>query len=415
MSGKKLNVKKSVVVISVKGGVSKSTISAGLAIKLKELMPVILIDGDIASPNLGEMLKVNEELQEIGVNKRNVVSIEDNLDFFSMSLIAKDSLVSMKAIQYANLLSDIILYSKFNVPKEKSCLVVDTEAGVSDTHRALFELLAESLVGTIITTLPSCPDDCRRAVKFCQKYGVPVLAIVESMSYFQCECGRKYYIFGKPKAKKIAEEIGASYFQLPIIPDMQEYVELGFMELPPELDAVCTELARIVFEAKPATESILSKIKRKVIKVTREQLIKAIAPAIKVALHKINTEFDLKYWVDKGYGGSTINIILNNEGTKLISVCFTLDRRDAKFKLIRAVENPDITVIIEGLHVIKSIAETKTPEEAYKVAKELILSGDIIVIGDKAMLKSMEFIEKIAPIIANEAYAKLKPIIAGLF
>ncbi len=406
----KVKFKKAVTVIGVKGGVSKSTVSAILALKLKEKIPVILIDGDVASPNLPEILKVDEKIENFGYKKNNAIAIEDNLDFFSMGLIAGDSLISMRSMQYINLLSDILLYSKFNIPKDKSCLIVDCPAGVDDIHRGIFELLAEVLCGAIIATTPSAYSDCRRAVKFCEKFGVPILAIIENMAYFKCPtCGEKYYIFGEPKAKKLAEEKGIDYYQIPLIHNFQDYVELGLIEIPVEFDVVITEVAEKVLKAEPAKESILTKLRKLTKRVIRENVAKAVGYALK----KINTEFDLRKWVEKGYGESSVEIIFESDHKKILSLCFKLDRKDAKLKLVRALENPDITLIVDINKAIEIIEESKRLGKLPKeLVKDAVLSGDVTIIGDKAMLKAMEFIEEVYPVIAEELYNKLTP---GLF
>lgn len=407
MSENKLDVKKAVMVIGVKGGIGKSIISSVVSIKLKELMPVILVDADVASPNLPDILKVSDKITEIGVNKKNVILIEDNLDFFSMGLIAGDNLISMKSMQYINLLSDIICYSRFNVPKNESCLLIDCPASIDDIHRGLVELLAEVLCGAIIVTTPSSFSDCKRAIQFCKKFGVPILALVENMAYFKCsKCGEKYYVFGEPKAKKLAQENKIDYYQVPVLNELHECIEIGMIDIPEELDYVSKCIAEKIYKSEPAKESIFTKLRSKVRKMFREQVAKAIGYALK----KINTDFDLKEWIDKGYGNSSVEVILESEGKRILNLCFKIDKNDAKVKVVRMLENPDITLIVDINKAMEIIEESKRLGKLPKeLVKQAVLSGDVVVIGDQAMLKSIEFIENVYPVIAEELYNKLSP------
>jgi len=409
----KIEVKKSVIVTGTKGGIGKSIISAVLALRMKDYMPTILIDGDIASPNLPQILKVNEQLEEIGYEKRNVIHVEDNLDFFSMGLVAdEDSVINMRAMQYAQLITEILQHSKFNVNRKNACLIIDTPAGADEIHRTLFETLVESLVGAVVVTIPSAIQDCKRAVNFCRKFGVPVIAIVENMAYFQCECGKKYYIFGEPSADKIAEQVGAKYYQVPLSIEIKECIDIGLISIPEELEWVAESICEDILNREPATESILARLKKRVKSISRQVLAKALVDAIT----RVNKEVDLKSWVEKGYGQSTVQVILQQDGKDVANICLMLDRKDAKIKLARYVSNPDITIVTD-LDVVARIAKEieERPDDMVKIAKDAVLSGDVIVVGSAAMTKSLEFVEHVLPVIAKELYEKLKPIIKYVF
>ena len=389
---------KSVIVCSVKGGVGKSLIAASLGIELSKRMPTVLIDADIDSFNLSEILKVEEDIK-VSRDSIEIAGIADNLDFFSMGLIAKGKSVSMKTLQYVNILQDVLRRGRFNVNLKESVLVFDVPAGFSDIHRELIKMQVETLVGAVVVTQPASYNDAVRCINNLKFFGVPVIAVVENMAYFQCsQCGKKYYIFGEPTCVELAKEIDARYYQVPLSDNIRTAVELGLAEIPDELYFV-SDIADEVALLEPATESILSKIGKKARKVVRENIAKAVIAALK----KINTEFDLKQWVDKGYGGGVIQITITDEDKEVASLCFKLDKQKAKVVIVRSAKKVDVNVIATLDALAKIARKEITAEDAF-------LMGEITVFGEGATIGSLDFLTNIWSKIADEVYAKLSPI-----
>jgi len=388
---------KSVIVCSVKGGVGKSLVAASLGMELSKRVPTVLIDADIDSFNLSEILKIEEDIT-VDRDVIEIAGIGDNLDFFSMGLLAKGKSVSMRAIQYVNILQDVLRRGRFNVNLKDSVIVFDTPAGFSDIHRELIKMQVESLVGAIVVTQPASYNDAVRCIDNLKFFGVPIIAMIENMAYFKCECGKKYYIFGEPSCVDLARDLDARYYQVPLSVNIRTAVELGLVEIPDELYFI-SDIADEVTLLEPATESILSRIGKRARKVVRENIAKAVIAALK----KINTEFDLKQWVSKGYGGGIIQVTITDEDKEVASLCFKLDKQRAKIVVVRSAKKVDVNVIATLDSLAKIARKEITPQDAF-------LMGEICVFGEGAAIGSMDFLTNIWARIADEVYTKIGPI-----
>jgi len=394
---------RSVIVCSVKGGVGKSLMAASLAIELSTSInvPTILIDADIDSFNLCEILNIEEDIK-IDREHIDIPSIGDNLDFFSMGLIVKDKSVSMRSIQYVNILTDVIKRGRFNVNKNNSVMIFDMPAGFSDIHRDIIKMLIDSIVGAIVVTQPSSYKDAKRCIDNLKFFGVPIIAVIENMAYFKCSCGKKTYIFGDPTCLELAQSAGAKYYQVPLSENIRFCVDAGLIEIPEELEFM-SDIAKEITLLEPATESILEKIGKRAKRLMRENIAKAIV----TALTKINKEFNLKEWVDKGYGGSIIQVTITSDGKEVASICFKLDRKRAKIVLLRQSKKVDISIVADIDSLIKIARKEISPMDAF-------YKGDIIVLGEGALTGSMDFINNIWSKIADEVYNKLGPVLRYL-
>jgi len=236
------NVKHTLVVMSGKGGVGKSTISANLAASLARETDsnIGVLDADIHGPNIPKILGVSDQLLSGTEDSIEPASL-DNLRIMSMAFTLPDEdspviwrgPLKMKAIRQ---FLDDVNWGKLDY------LIVDLPPGTGDEALSIAQLL-EDLDGSIIVTTPQDLSllDSRKSVNFSKKLGLPVIGIVENMSGFICpHCGEKTEIFKSGGGEKAAEELGENF--LGKVPLDHRIVQTGddgvpFVQKYPESDA----------------------------------------------------------------------------------------------------------------------------------------------------------------------------------
>jgi len=221
------DVKHSLVVMSGKGGVGKSTVAANLAASLarETESKVGLLDADLHGPNIPKILGLEDD--RLGGDENSIDPIElGNLKVMSIgfTLPSKDSPVvwrgplKMKAIK--QFLGDVNW-------GELEYLVIDLPPGTGDEPLSIAQQL-ENIDGSIVVTTPQDLSllDSRKAVNFSKKLDLPVLGLVENMSGFVCpHCGESTEIFKSGGGEKAAEELGENF--LGKIPLDQRIVKTG--------------------------------------------------------------------------------------------------------------------------------------------------------------------------------------------
>jgi len=224
-------IKNIIAVASGKGGVGKSTVATNLAIALsKSGAAVGLIDADIYGPSIPKMFNV--EGQRPMVNKIDDVDIIEPIENYGIKLLSigffinPDDALVWRGPMATNALKQLLLQSNWG---ELDYLLVDLPPGTSDVHLTLVQEV--SVTGAIIVSTPqevALADAIKGIAMFMgDKINVPVLGLVENMSWFTPEelPDNKYYIFGKDGCKKLAEK--KNIFLLGQIPIVQSICEGG--------------------------------------------------------------------------------------------------------------------------------------------------------------------------------------------
>jgi ATP-binding protein involved in chromosome partitioning len=143
---------------------------------------------------------------------------------------------------------------------ELDYLIVDLPPGTGDVPLTLAQLLP--LTGAVIVCTPQvvAQDDARRAIRMFEQLGVPILGLVENMSYFVADDGKEYDIFGKGGGEQMASTMNIDYLGgIPIHPDMRIAADTGTplknweinQEMSTAFDAVCSNLARAASLSEP--------------------------------------------------------------------------------------------------------------------------------------------------------------------
>lgn len=227
-------VKNIIAVVSGKGGVGKSTVSANLALALAEGgASVGLMDADIYGPSVPIMFGVRGERPMM--KEMNGKGVIVPLDKFGIKLMSIGLLVDEKnaVVWRGPMASSAIRQFVTDVDwGELDYLVIDMPPGTGDIHLTLMQTVP--VTGVVIVTTPqnvALADAKKGIAMFGQaQINVPIIGLVENMAYFTpAELpGNKYYLFGKDGGKNLAEEYDLPFLgQIPLIQEIREGGDTG--------------------------------------------------------------------------------------------------------------------------------------------------------------------------------------------
>jgi len=188
-------VKKIIAVASGKGGVGKSTVASNLAIALAATgASVGLCDCDLYGPSIAMMFGCDEK--PLANDKDEIIPLEAHgVKIMSMGLLLEDSspviVRGPLATRYTQQFLRQVAWGELDY------LVLDLPPGTGDIQLTIVQTVA--LHGVVIVTTPQevALIDARKAVSMFAKVNVPVLGLIENMSWFDCEHGQRYYLFGE--------------------------------------------------------------------------------------------------------------------------------------------------------------------------------------------------------------------------
>lgn len=220
-----------IAVSSGKGGVGKSTVATNLALALRKLgHRVGLMDSDIYGPNVPTMMGSQEPPMARHDAQRGELILPPEVHgvkIMSMGVLTPgDQPTVWRGPMLHSIVSQFLMKVDWGT---LDYLVIDMPPGTGDVQLSLTQLVA--LDGAVVVTTPQevAMQDVRKAIMMFEKVGVPILGVVENMSYFVCdECDKKHYIFGKDGADKLAEKFNVSVLaKLPLHPEVREGGDIG--------------------------------------------------------------------------------------------------------------------------------------------------------------------------------------------
>jgi len=223
-----------IAVASGKGGVGKSTITANLAITLSKMgFKVGILDADVYGPSMPIMFDVADE-KPLAVNidgRSKMKPIESygikilSLGFFTQP----NQAVIWRGAMASKALNQLIFDSDWG---ELDFMLIDLPPGTGDIHLSIVQAIP--LTGAVIVSTPQkiALADAKKGVAMFQQenINVPVLGIIENMSYFTpAELpDNKYYIFGQDGAKNLATEIDTTFLgEIPLVQSIREAGDVG--------------------------------------------------------------------------------------------------------------------------------------------------------------------------------------------
>ena len=228
---KKSKIKKVIGIVSGKGGVGKSLTTSLLAsYAQKQGLSVGIMDADITGPSIPHMFGVTDRItgDEKGINTvlspsgMQMVSMNLLLDEENSPVIWRGMVISGTVMQFW---TDVIW-------QDVDLLFIDMPPGTGDVPLTVFQSIPIS--GIVIVTTPQdlVKMVVEKAVNMAKIMHVPVLGLVENMSYLVCpDCGKKMEIFGQSKAEEIAAEYGIpAVAKMPLDANISKLADQGRIE-----------------------------------------------------------------------------------------------------------------------------------------------------------------------------------------
>ena len=207
-----------IAVSSAKGGVGKSTFATNLALALKNIgCKVGLLDADIYGPSVPKMFDINEKPQSDGQNLTPIIKYD--IQCMSIGFLADQQTPIIWRGPMVT--SAIKTFTQKVAWKDLDFIIVDMPPGTGDTQLTFATEI--KMDGAIIVSTPQevALLDVKRGIKMFDKLGVKILGLVNNMSYFIGDDGKKYKIFGEGGVKKTAEEFGKEFLgEIPINPEV---------------------------------------------------------------------------------------------------------------------------------------------------------------------------------------------------
>ena len=216
-----------IAVASGKGGVGKSTTAVNLALGLRDLgLKVGVLDADIYGPSVPKLLAIRGKPQTIGGTRLRPM---DGYGLKVMSigfLIEEETPMIWRGPMVMSALTQMLREVEWGT---LDVMVVDMPPGTGDAQLTMAQQVP--LKGAVIVSTPQdlALIDARRGIAMFRRVNVPVLGIVENMSYFQCpECGTRADIFGHGGARHEAERQGVPFLgEVPLHMEIREKSDAG--------------------------------------------------------------------------------------------------------------------------------------------------------------------------------------------
>ena len=225
------NIKHVIAVMSGKGGVGKSMVTSLLANKLnKEGYKVGILDADITGPSIPKAFGIKDK-PKASPDALFPVKSKKGVEIMSANLLLDDE--SEPIIWRGPVIAGAVEQFWTDVAwGELDYLLIDMPPGTGDVPLTVFQSLP--VEGIVVVTSPQdlVTLIVEKAVKMANKIEIPIISIVENMSYFVCpDCGKKHYIYGESHIDEVAYSFGINYVdKMPIDPTIASLTDEGLIE-----------------------------------------------------------------------------------------------------------------------------------------------------------------------------------------
>ena len=211
-----IGTKFTIAISSAKGGVGKSTFATNFALALKQVgCKVGLLDADIYGPSIPKMFDINEKPKSDGQKLDPIIKYE--IQCMSIGFLADQQ--TPMIWRGPMVTSAIKTFTQKVSWKDLDFIIVDMPPGTGDTQLTFAQEI--KMDGAIIVSTPQevALLDVKRGIKMFDKLGVRILGLVDNMSFFTGDDGKKYKIFGEGGVKKTADEFQKEFLgEIPINP-----------------------------------------------------------------------------------------------------------------------------------------------------------------------------------------------------
>ena len=221
-----IGTKFTIAISSAKGGVGKSTFATNFALALKSTgSKVGILDADIYGPSLPKMMSINEKPKS--EDGKGLVPIEQyGIQCMSIGFLVDEE--TPMIWRGPMVTSAIKTFTQKVAWKDLDFIIVDMPPGTGDTQLTFSQEI--KMDGVIIVSTPQelALQDVKRGIKMFDKLGVKIIGLIDNMSHFIGDDGKKYPIFGEGGVKRTAEEFNKEFLgEIPINPEVGKQGDLG--------------------------------------------------------------------------------------------------------------------------------------------------------------------------------------------
>ncbi|WRS27649.1 Mrp/NBP35 family ATP-binding protein [Oscillospiraceae bacterium MB08-C2-2] len=226
------HIKKVIGVVSGKGGVGKSLVTSMLSVIMNRRgHRAAILDADITGPSIPKAFGLSEKAQGSDMGLFPVKS-KTGIEIMSLNLLVENE--TDPVVWRGPIIAGTVKQFWTDVIwGDVDYMFVDLPPGTGDVPLTVFQSLP--LDGIVIVTTPQSLVGMivEKAVNMARLMNIPILALVENMSYVTCpDCGKEFSIFGETKAKELACQFGiGQYARIPINPSIASACDQGVVEL----------------------------------------------------------------------------------------------------------------------------------------------------------------------------------------
>ena len=237
-----------IAISSAKGGVGKSTFATNLALALKKVgCKVGLLDADVYGPSLPKLFSINEKPESDGQTLKPIIKFD--IQCMSIGFLTDEQ--TPMIWRGPMVTSAIKTFTQKVAWRDLDFIIVDMPPGTGDTQLTFAQEI--NMDGAIIVSTPQeiALSDVKRGIRMFDKLKVKILGLIDNMSYFVGDDGKKYAIFGAGGVKKTADEFQKEFLgEIPINPEVGKQGDLGtpIVESKPdhEISKIFLEFANII-------------------------------------------------------------------------------------------------------------------------------------------------------------------------
>ena len=226
-------IKKTIAVVSGKGGVGKTLVSSMLAVELnRSELKTAIIDADVTGPSIPKAFGLKGLCEAAPLGGIMPVKTTTGIETVSVNLLLEDtsSPVLWRGPVIAGMVKQFwtdVIWGDVDV------MVIDCPPGTGDVPLTVFQSIPVD--GIIIVTSPQDLVSLivSKAVNMARLMNIPIIGIVENMSYVECpDCGKKIEIFGKSHTEETAKQFGIPVLaRIPVNPELASQCDKGVIEL----------------------------------------------------------------------------------------------------------------------------------------------------------------------------------------
>ncbi len=214
-----------IAISSAKGGVGKSTFATNLALALKKVgCKVGILDADIYGPSLPKLFSINEKPDSDGKTLKPIVKYD--IQCMSIGFLTDEQ--TPMIWRGPMVTSAIKTFTQKVGWKDLDVIIVDMPPGTGDTQLTFAQEI--NVDGAIIVSTPQeiALQDVKRGIRMFEKLKVNIIGLIDNMSHFIGDDGKKYAIFGENGVERTAKEFDKKFLgQIPINSDVGKYGDLG--------------------------------------------------------------------------------------------------------------------------------------------------------------------------------------------